>query len=59
MYILSLPLMEVALSAVSMAAIPTDPASVFVYILLVVSGYFIWRGSRSSSRKTSDATGDE
>jgi len=28
------------------ADVPHDPASIFVYVLLIVSGVLIWRGSR-------------
>jgi len=30
------------------AAFPTDPASVFVYILVVVACYMIWKASRKA-----------
>lgn len=40
--------LEPALHPVKYAAVPTDPASLFVYALLLVAGIGIWRGSRSS-----------
>jgi hypothetical protein len=30
------------------ANVPTDPASIFVYVLVILSIYFVWRGSRGS-----------
>lgn len=39
--------MDPAVQSVTYAAMPTDPASLFVYVLLLVSGYFIWKGSRA------------
>ena len=32
--------------AVLQASIPYDPASIFVYVLILLSGLAIWRGSR-------------
>ena len=31
----------------SLAAIPHDPAAIFIYVFLAVSIYLIWRGSRT------------
>ena len=36
--------------------IPHDPATLFVYALLVVAGWAIWRGSRSGAKPTGDET---
>lgn len=35
--------------------IPHEPASIFVYVLLAVSGWGIWKGSRPGAPR---ATGD-
>ena len=32
----------------TLAALPLDPASIFVYVLLIAGGIAIWKGSRSS-----------
>lgn len=39
---------ELPVDSVTYAAVPTDPASIFVYVLLLVAGIGIWKGSRSS-----------
>ncbi len=31
----------------SLAAIPHDPAAIFIYIFLAISIYLVWRGSRT------------
>lgn len=51
-------LADVASAGVSLASIPTDPASVFVYFLVLVSGYLIWRGSRGGKKDDGSPTGD-
>lgn len=51
--IVSIPntLADVTSAGLSLALIPTDPASVFVYLLVLVSGYMIWRGSRGGKKE--------
>lgn len=50
---------HVSAAALSLA-IPTDPASVFVYLLVLVAGFFIWRGGRSRpARNTEQDPGGE
>lgn len=50
MVVPTLALAHVVVAGISFAMIPTDPASVFVYLLVLVSGYFIWRGSRGGKK---------
>lgn len=45
-------------AGVSLALIPTDPASVFVYLLVLVSGYMIWRGSRGGRKQEGTPPGE-
>ncbi|MEQ9570387.1 MAG: hypothetical protein RLN75_09380, partial [Longimicrobiales bacterium] len=39
--------------------IPHEPASIFVYVLLAVSGWGIWKGSRSGSSSATNDAGDD
>lgn len=39
--------------------IPHEPASIFVYVLLAVSGWGIWKGSRSGAPTATNDAGDD
>jgi hypothetical protein len=54
-----LALENVRAAGVALALVPTDPASVFVYLLIAVAGYFIWRGSRGPAKGAPPRHGDE
>lgn len=38
-------------------SIPTDGASIFVYVLVLASIYAVWRGSRPGRKGPGDPTG--
>jgi hypothetical protein len=48
---------HVSAAALSLA-IPTDPASVFVYVLILVAGIFIWRGGRGGPARNTEQGSD-
>lgn len=59
MFVSTFAVSDIAAAGISLAVFPTDPASVFVYLLVAASAYLVWRGSRGSGAGGGKGPSDE